>query len=170
MAELPEWDPEDIRDYVFDNSENFPELEDLPARWRGLKKAFKPDGHPRVEAMKTAMIEYYVDCSRKRLWAWEGLHRLLVETKGDEPEPLRQWACEVVRDKLKAPPKSRGNRSEHNRNFRIAILVKHLKECGLKHEEAIAKVSEALTYSARPPLSENTVRSALERSRKVRMR
>ena len=72
IDELTEKDREDIRRYVFSNSEGFPELEDLPARWRGLSKVLKPDGHPRVEAQKDELIQYYVDCSETKRWAWGG--------------------------------------------------------------------------------------------------
>ena len=46
------------------------------------RKSLKPDGHPRVEAQKDELIQYYVDCSKAKLWAWAGLLRLLEETKG----------------------------------------------------------------------------------------
>ena len=93
MDELTDQVVEDIRRYVFDNSEGFPELEDLPTRLLRLGKILKPDGHPIVEAHKDALIQYYVDCSKTKLWAWEGLRRLLEETQGQEPELLWRWAC-----------------------------------------------------------------------------
>ena len=164
MAELPEKDRKDIRGYVFDNSEGLPELEDLPARWWRLPKILKPEGHPFVEAQKEALIQYYVDCSETQGWAWEGLRRLLQETRGQEPPRLWWWACEVVREGLKPPPKPRGLRPEHNRNFRIEIMLKLLRRFGLSHEEAIAELSVIAD------LEENTIKSALRRGRKSRMR
>lgn len=171
MDELTEEDYEEIRRYVIDNAEDFPDLEDLPARMRRIEKILKPDGHPFVEAHKDALIQYYVDCSRTKLWAWVGLHRLLKETKGHEREPLWRWACYVVRDEAKPPPKSRGTKSEHNRNFRMEIVEQHLKGLGYGSlEEIRAKMSRALRYSAKGCLSESTIKSAIQRGRKARMR
>ena len=170
MVELTEQDFEDIRSFVFDNSENFPELEDLPSRMRRLRKTHKPEGHPHVEALRDELIQYYIDCSAKQLWAWAGLCRLLVEMKGKEPEPLRQWACAVVRDGLKPPPKPRGSKPEHDRNFRMELAWRHLQHLGLNHDEAVGTLSQALKYSGKGTLKENTVRSALRRGRKARMR
>ena len=170
MDELTDQDVEDIRRYVFDNSEGFPELEDLPARWRRLSKIFKPDGHPFVEAQKDALIQYYVDCSKTKRWAWEGLLRLLEETKGQEPELLWRWACYVVREQPKPPAKSRGNKSEHNRNFRMELALRQLRLVYPNYYEARAKLSEGLKYSAKGNLKEDTVKSAIQRGRKTRMR
>ena len=170
MGDLTEKDFEEIRRYVFDNSEGFPELEDLPARWLRLKKIFKPEGHPHVEAQKEALIQYYVDCSKTKRWAWEGLLRLLEDTKGQEPELLWRWACRVVREQLKPPKKSRGNRSEHNRNFRMELALRQLRLVYPNYDEARAKLSEALKYSAKGNLAEDTVKSAIYRGRKTRMR
>ena len=163
MYELTEKDREDIRRYVIENSEGLPELEDLPARWRTLKKGLKPDGHPFVEAHKDALIQYYVDCSETRGWAREGLRRLLEETRGQEPELLWRWACKVVRENPKSLPRSRGRRPEHNRNFRIEIMSKLLRRFGLSHEKATEELSEITG------LEDNTIRSALRRGRKSRM-
>ena len=102
MDKLTDQDVEDIRRYVFDNSEGFPELEDLPARWRRLSKIFKPDGHPFVEAQKDALIQYYVDCSKTKRWAWEGLLRLLEETLPIRLTPMTAtcWVPPLSRVKL----------------------------------------------------------------------
>ena len=170
MDELNKQDYEDIRRFVFDNSESFPELEDLPYRWRRHAKIFKPEGSLLSETMKHELIQYYVDCSATKLWAWEGLLRLLEDTKGKEPEPLWRWACRVVRDQLEPPTKSRGSKPEHNRNFRIELAARQLQLAGLSREEAIAQLSKALRYSAKGSLKENTVQSAIQRGRKARMR
>ena len=170
MGDLTEEDFEDIRRFVFDNSESFPELEDLPYRWRRHAKIFKPEGSLLSETMKHELIQYYVDCSRTKRWAWEGLLRLLEHTKGQEPEPLWRWACRVVREQLKSPKKSRGNKSEHNRNYRMELALRQLRLVYPNDDEARAKLSEALKYSAKGNLAENTVKSAINRGRKARMR
>ena len=79
---------------------NLPDLDDLP----GLLDRIPPER----KDIRDAVLDDHIALSRRRQWAWEGLRRLLRETRGREPEALKRWACDVASGRRRAPPKTRG--------------------------------------------------------------
>ena len=149
--------------YMVDDDDGFvPRFDDLPA-W--LDRDILPAAARNVEdqppiwegkiADQRFLIRWYVDHSQTKRWAWDGLHRLLVELEDrGEPIPpeLAEWAMSVVsrryRGTLEVPRKINPNNPkfapQDDRDDRIMDVYRFLRRRGWTQEEALADIEGAM--------------------------
>ncbi len=102
-----------IAAYVEDDA-NLPDLADLPG-WLQRHPPERPE-------LAEFTIGCYIAASERCPWAWEGLVRLLKDTRGREPEVLQRWACDVASERRQKPTKkSRSTPRKDDRNLRLYI-------------------------------------------------
>ena len=132
---------------VLAGKDGSPELADLPAWWdRTPPEARLPDGR----LARDALLSSYSNWAFTKLWAWEGLERLLsilLERREPIPPTLALWAYTAA-SRQRKPPDRRGRPDEAERNARIVHALGVLRhEHGYKREPAMKEIAGALVVS-----------------------
>ena len=122
---------------------NLPELADLPGWLQRIS--------PEQPELAEFTIGCYVAASEQCPWAWEGLRRLLGETRDRGPMVLTRWACDMAAGRRREPRKSRGEPRKDNRNLRLYIAFLALGA----DQDAKANLETAIS------LEESTIRKIL---------
>ncbi len=170
MDELTEAERDNIRAFVENADDSFPELSDLPAMWDALAPDARSPTFPNYPA-RDMLIFSYINWSHTKRWAWDGLNRLLVSLEDRRepiPDALKYWARTVpsrqFRGRLKIPRKQGGGpfASKDDRDFRVMRVHNVLRQMGWTRDKAIGDIASACD------MPEDTIESVVRKMSSMR--
>ena len=145
---------ESIRDFVENEDNSFPELDDLPKWWDGINSNLR-DG----------LVASYYNFAFTKRWAWDGLdrlHKVLMERREYSSIPERlQFHVNLAYAGLRRPPnKPRNPRyaPKDDRDFRIMRVYNVLLEDGVSEKRVKEEIMTALDH-----IDDDTIRSVFRK-------
>ena len=140
---------ERLTDFLNHGSQPTSGLLDLVSWWDRIPYDEPDPSLPQYPRRETLVMKY-LNKSRTKTWAWDGMQNLLVELgrrREPVPQPLKVWVSRVAQGKLPRPGKERGRKREWERDFRILTVHLVLRRFGYSWEEAVSEIADLMGLS-----------------------